>query len=98
MEGSCIYRIEKMLLSPSIKIFTQIEKKILAVNYIFRSDSITLDRYVFSIDKINSGTISPDFTLIPYMINMPDGLCIESFNISKNKKFSSIRIFINKKF
>ncbi|MDR1091074.1 MAG: hypothetical protein LBL79_08365 [Prevotella sp.] len=90
--------IDKMLLSSSINIFTKTETEILAVNYTFHNDSITLDGYVFSADKINSDTVSPGFPVIPYMIDIPDNLCIDSCSISENNKPTSIKIFINKKF
>lgn len=89
--------IEKMLLSSSINIFTRIEKEILAVDYTFHNDSITLDGYILGTDKIKSDTVSPDLSVIPYMINIPDSLCIDSCNISERDKPTSIKIFINKK-
>lgn len=90
--------ISKMHSSSTINIFTKTDKNILAVNYTFHNDSITLDGHIFSLNKINSDTVSPDFSFIPYMINIPDSLCIDSCNISENNKPASIKIFINKKF
>ncbi|MFT4223102.1 hypothetical protein [Dysgonomonas sp.] len=90
--------IDKMFSASTINIFTKIEKNILAVNYTFQNDSITLDGYILSIGKINSDTINPNLSFIPYMINIPDSLCIDSSDVSENNKPSLIKIFINKKF
>lgn len=90
--------INKMLLGSTINIFSRINNNILAVYYTFQNDSITLDGHIFSLNKIKSDTISPDLSFVPYMINIPDNLCIDSCSISENNKPTTIKIFINKKF
>lgn len=90
--------IERILANPSINIFTHIEQDMLAVNYTIHNDSITLAGYVLRANEIASDSVSPDYSVIPYMINIPDSLCIEDYTISEENKPISMKIFINKKF
>lgn len=90
--------IDKTLENTSASIFFKLKDNLLAADYIIHNDSIKLDGYIIERFKSKSDSISTDYSVIPYLISIPDSLCVESYNLDTITNPSRIKIFINKKF
>lgn len=83
----------KTLNNSPISLFLRQDGGILAFDYQSQNDSTILDGYIY-----NKKYDSIDYQRIPWNINIPDHLCIDSFHISAENKPVGIKIFFNKKF
>lgn len=85
----------KMRNRAPVSLFIQQDGGILAFDYQSRNDSIKLDGYMYD-NKTESDSV--DYQIIPWKMNIPNSLCIDSFHVSDQNKPVSIKIFLNKKF
>lgn len=89
----------KILDSSPVGFFTKLENDdILAFDYKYKSDSITLDGHVLKIEKIVTDSINTDYSVLPYMMSINDSLCIDGYEVFNETNPARLKVFLNKKF
>jgi len=87
--------LEKKISSSSAGMFSRVgNKKLLALDFDRDSDTIRLNGYV--LDYLNPDTLSTDYDLLPYSLNLPENICIETYDFSSDNNVPAIRIILNK--
>ncbi|WP_283686496.1 hypothetical protein [Dysgonomonas sp. Marseille-Q5470] len=91
--------ITKIRNSTPVCIFTKVQDKTLALNYVPYNSSIQLIGYILeNKEKAANDSIAFDYATIPLLMDLPDRICIDSINIQNGSKPVSVKIFLNKKF
>jgi hypothetical protein len=86
--------IEKVKLSAPVSMYIKLPGNMLVIDYSVHSDTIYLEGYILNRNKYGSFTPNPN--LIPFMINLPDSICIEDYTISDENKPAAVKIKLNK--
>ncbi len=91
--------IAKIRNSTPVCIFTKVQDKTLALNYVPYDSSIQLIGYILeNKQKAASDSTTLDYSIIPLLMDLPDRMCIDSINIQGESKPVSVKVFLNKKF
>lgn len=91
--------ITKIRNSTPVCIFTKVQDKTLALNYVPYNNSIQLTGYILeNKQKGVSDSIKLDYATIPLLMDLPDKMCIDSINVQNDSKPTSVKVFLNKKF
>lgn len=91
--------IFKILDNSPVGFFTKLENdNMLAFDYKYKSDSITLDGYILKTDRIVTDSISMDYLELPDMISINDSLCIDGYEVLSETNPIGLKVFLNKKF
>ncbi len=91
--------INKIRNSTPVCIFTKVQDKTLALNYVPDDSSTQLIGYILeNKQKAASDSMAFDYATIPLLMDLPDRMCIDSINIQNGSKPVSVKIFLNKKF
>ncbi|NDV96803.1 hypothetical protein D0T84_18090 [Dysgonomonas sp. 521] len=83
--------------STPICMFAKLQNNMLALDYQTQNDSIILDGYILDNNKVLKDSISPDYAVLPYLMQLPDSICIDSISVQKENKPVNVKIFLNKK-
>jgi len=86
--------IDRKIANNSISMFAKLGDKILALDYKAKNDIIDLQGYIF--DKQKNLNALASYDLIPYLMTIPENLCIEGYEISEENNIPAIRIVLNK--
>lgn len=90
--------IDKMIRNTSVSIFHKLRDNLFIADYMIHKDSIKLEGYIIETTKIKPDSLRLDYSIIPYLISIPDSLCIDSYNLDTINELARVKIFINKKF
>lgn len=90
--------IAKTRNSTPICLFVKLDNNMLALDYQTQNDTIILDGYILDNNKALKAFINPDYSILPYMIQLPDSICIDSIHVQKENKPANVKIILNKKF
>lgn len=78
-----------------ISVFVKLQDNdILAMDYNCKNDTITLDGYLLS--KANNDSITSTNKLIPFLISVPDSICIDGYEIYNENNLTKAKITLNK--
>ncbi|GAB6121770.1 hypothetical protein JCM30204_29190 [Dysgonomonas termitidis] len=86
--------IEKVRLSAPVSMYMTLPGNMLAIDYSVHDDTIYMEGYILNHGK--HGSFTPNPNLIPFMINLPDSICVEDYIISDENKPAAIKIKLNK--
>ena len=86
--------IEKVRLSAPVSMYIKVHNDMLAIDYNIHNDTIQMEGYILNLNE--GDAITPNREVIPFMINLPDSICIESYTISDENKPTAVKIKLNK--
>ena len=86
--------ITKIRNSTPVCIFTKVQDKTLALNYVLYDNSTQLIGYILeNKQKAANELIKLDYATIPLLMDFPDRMCIDSINIQNGSKPVSVKYF-----
>lgn len=86
--------IEKVRLSAPVCMYMKLPGNMLAIDYSVHNDTIHMEGYILNHGR--HGSFTPNPNLIPFMINLPDSICVEDYTISDENKPMTVKIKLNK--
>lgn len=77
-----------------VGIFSKLQNDLLSMHYNCRGDTIVMEGYLLS--KVKNDSIATKNKLIHYMESIPNGTCIDSYDIYNENKWTMVKIILNK--
>ncbi|MDR1882579.1 MAG: hypothetical protein LBR26_07325 [Prevotella sp.] len=86
--------MEKIRLGAPVSMYMKLQNSMLALDYGIYNDTMKMEGFVLNRNKPYPPLCGLES--IPFMINLPDSICVEDYMISDEKEPASVKIILNK--